>query len=95
VVVDRGPADSLYVQVKCRDRKGLLSDIINALKKLPLEVRTAAVTTQPDGLVRDVFEIWLEDSSVQPEDVQNMVHEALFQQYAAGELGKRSRLQQL
>ncbi|KAJ9530925.1 hypothetical protein QJQ45_028778 [Haematococcus lacustris] len=91
VVVDRGPADSLYVQVKCRDRKGLLSDIINALKNLPLEVRTAAVTTQPDGQVRDVFEIKLEDTNVQPEDVQNTVHEALFQQYAFAELGKRSR----
>jgi hypothetical protein len=30
------------VQVKCRDRKGLLVDIINALKMLPLEVGLVA-----------------------------------------------------
>jgi UTP:GlnB (protein PII) uridylyltransferase len=49
--------DCCVAQVKCRDRKGLLLDIIRALRLLPLEVRTAAVTTQADGCVRDVFEV--------------------------------------
>ncbi|GLI71514.1 hypothetical protein VaNZ11_016738 [Volvox africanus] len=79
VTVERGP-DCYYVQVKCRDRKGLLSDIINALRQLPLEIRTAAVTTT-NGTVRDVFEVKLDDASLTPEDVQNLVHDALFQQH--------------
>ncbi|GFR41706.1 hypothetical protein Agub_g2455, partial [Astrephomene gubernaculifera] len=58
VTVERGP-DCYYVQVKCRDRTGLLSDIINALRQLPLEIRTASVTTT-NGIVRDVFEVRLE-----------------------------------
>ncbi|KAG2496838.1 hypothetical protein HYH03_005243 [Edaphochlamys debaryana] len=78
VTVERGP-DCYYVQVKCRDRKGLLSDIINALRQLPLEIRTAAVTTV-NNTVRDVFEVKLDDPSLSPEDVQNLVHDALFQQ---------------
>ncbi|KXZ43041.1 hypothetical protein GPECTOR_106g135 [Gonium pectorale] len=78
VTVERGP-DCYYVQVKCRDRKGLLSDIINALRQLPLEIRTAAVTTT-NGTVRDVFEVKLDDPGLSPEDVQNLVHDALFQQ---------------
>lgn len=183
VTVERGP-DCYYVQVKCRDRKGLLSDIINALRQLPLEVRplaagcrtprlggecwarcdvvcpscgwhampyylmarqcqsssqplssslrcgsstvvtcfvgvvvvvrrcpvlplrstrshrslrfiptpcrpqppnrhqirTAAVTTT-NGTVRDVFEVKLDDPGLSPEDVQNLVHDALFQSH--------------
>lgn len=80
VTVERGP-DCYYVQVKCRDRKGLLFDIIRALKLLPLEIRTAAVTTTGDGTVRDVFEVKLDDASLSPEEVQNLVHDALFQQF--------------
>eukprot|EP00198_Chlamydomonas_reinhardtii_P009349 XP_001698686.1 potential DNA binding protein [Chlamydomonas reinhardtii] len=79
VTVERGP-DCYYVQVKCRDRKGLLSDIINALRQLPLEIRTAAVTTT-NGTVRDVFEVKLDDPGLSPEDVQNLVHDALFQSH--------------
>lgn len=95
VTVERGP-DCLYVQVKCRDRKGLLSDIINSLRLLPLEIRTAAVTTTTDGTVRDVFEVKMEDPTLPPEDVQNMVHDALFQQHittADNLAGKRQRQQ--
>ncbi len=55
-----------------------------------MQVRTAAVTTQADGIVRDVFEVKLEDESIEPEEVQNLVHEALFQSFGQ-ELGKRSR----
>jgi hypothetical protein len=38
-------------------------------------------------------QVKLDDDSLQPEEVQNMVHEALFQQYgtSGGETGKRSR----
>ncbi|GLC42181.1 hypothetical protein PLESTB_000639500 [Pleodorina starrii] len=79
VTVERGP-DCYYVQIKCRDRKGLLSDIINALRQLPLEIRTAAVTTA-NGTVRDVFEVQLDEPSLTPEDLQNLVHDALFQQH--------------
>ncbi|EFJ41371.1 hypothetical protein VOLCADRAFT_98692 [Volvox carteri f. nagariensis] len=93
VTVERGP-DCYYVQVKCRDRKGLLSDIINALRQLPLEIRTAAVTTT-NGTVRDVFEVKLDDASLTPEDVQNLVHDALFQQHVVAYdtyAGKRPRV---
>lgn len=63
------------MQVKCRDRRGLLSDIINALKVLPVEVRTAAIVTCNDGMIRDVFEIRVDDPGLKPEDVQNVVGE--------------------
>lgn len=58
------------MQVKCRDRRGLLSDIINALKMLPVEIRTAAVVTSGDGMVRDVFEIRADDPDLTPDAVQ-------------------------
>lgn len=38
VVVEQGES-CLYVKVNCRDRRGLLGDIILALKAMPLEVR--------------------------------------------------------
>jgi hypothetical protein len=37
VVVEQGES-CLYVKVNCRDRRGLLGDIILALKAMPLEV---------------------------------------------------------
>lgn len=37
VVVEQGES-CLYVKVNCRDRRGLLGDIIIALKSMPLEV---------------------------------------------------------
>ncbi len=45
------------LQVNCRDRRGLLSDVITALKSFPLEITTAAVTTTADGYVYDVFQV--------------------------------------
>lgn len=39
VVVEQGES-CLYVKVNCRDRRGLLGDIIMALKAMPLEVRS-------------------------------------------------------
>ncbi len=83
----------MYVQVKCRDRRGLLLDIINALKCLPVEIRTATVTTTGDGMVRDVFEIKSEDETLLPEVIQNMVHDALYHQSTArGDDGTFKRL---
>ncbi|KDD72046.1 hypothetical protein H632_c3955p0, partial [Helicosporidium sp. ATCC 50920] len=58
VVVDQRP-DCIYVKVTCRDRHGLLSDIVRALKALPLEITTAAVTTTRDGNVSDMFQVAL------------------------------------
>ena len=92
VTVEQGPsAGCYYVQIKCRDRKGLLSDIITALRHLPLEIRTAAVTTTPDGRVVDVFEVTVEDGAVRAEELQNMVHEALFEPQNVQPQGKRTR----
>lgn len=88
VIVEQGRS-CLYVKVNCRDRKGLLSDIVSALKSLPLVIATAAITTTKDGKVHDVFEIQLDDESVSAEDIQCAVHAALY----SGDTwrGKRSR----
>lgn len=43
----------LYVKVNCRDRRGLLGDIIMALKAMPLEVTnqlSSCVLSTADGL---------------------------------------------
>lgn len=57
----------LSPQVNCDDRHGLLSDLVTALKSLPLVICTAAITTTKDGTVRDVFEIKPDDSSLSAE----------------------------
>ncbi len=44
-------------QVNCKDRRGLLSDVIMALKTMPLEIITAAITTTKEGNVFDVFQV--------------------------------------
>ena len=51
------PKFFLAWQVNCRDRRGLLADVISALKSFPLEITTAAVTTTADGYVYDVFQV--------------------------------------
>lgn len=38
VKVEGGPKGCIYVKVHCADRRGLLADIIAALKSMPLEV---------------------------------------------------------
>lgn len=43
-------------QVTCPDRHGLLADVVRALKELPLEITTAAITTRRDHVVYDVFQ---------------------------------------
>ena len=49
--------------LSCADRSGLLSDIMRALKKMPLHVKSANVMTQNNGLVDDKFEIVLDDGA--------------------------------
>jgi hypothetical protein len=50
-------AGTCYVRVACADRRGLLADILNALRQMPLEVVRAAITTSKEGYVNDVFEL--------------------------------------
>ncbi len=50
-------AGTCYVRVSCADRRGLLADILNALRAMPLEVVRAAITTSTEGYVNDVFEL--------------------------------------
>lgn len=52
----------LYVKVHCRDRHGLLSDIVRTLKAIPLEITSAAITTTTNpgsdvAYVYDVFQV--------------------------------------
>ena len=51
------------------------------------------MTTTPDGLVRDVFEVEPDDEQLTCAQIQNMVHDSLFCQYvtATYEGAKRSR----
>jgi hypothetical protein len=56
VLVEHG-IGCLYVKVNCKDRKGLLSDVVSALKAFPVVISTAAITTTKDGKVHDVFEV--------------------------------------
>ena len=77
VVVEQGP-NCLYVKINCKDRKGLLSDLVGALKSFPLVISTAAITTTQEGKVYDVFEVRLDDDSITAEDVQCAVHTALY-----------------
>ena len=48
-----------YLRVTCVDRRGLLADILNALRAMPLEVVRAAITTSADGHANDCFELRL------------------------------------
>ena len=49
--------DCLYVKVHCKDRHGLLSDIVRTLKAIPLEIAAAAISTTAAGNVYDVFQV--------------------------------------
>ena len=80
----------LIWQVNCRDRRGLLSDLITALKSFPLEITTAAVTTTADGYVYDVFQVrfisWravagnaLFPSAEQPSSIAQTIEQAVLQ----------------
>ncbi|BDA44614.1 hypothetical protein COCOBI_06-0900 [Coccomyxa sp. Obi] len=78
VVVERNN-DCLYVKVNCKDRRGLLADLISALRSFPLEITTAAVTTTPDGFVYDVFQVKVPTGQeYSEEEIQCHVHFALY-----------------
>ncbi|GAB4813682.1 hypothetical protein N2152v2_000728 [Parachlorella kessleri] len=70
VLVEEGEAGSMYVKasacsqnlsslllISCKDRHGLLADLVRALKAVPVEIVTAAITTTPEGGVYDVFQV--------------------------------------
>ncbi|KAG2499246.1 hypothetical protein HYH03_002825 [Edaphochlamys debaryana] len=94
VRVEAGPtADCYYVRVRCPDRKGLLVDIMDTLRRLPLEVRTASITTA-NGMVRDVFEVRPDDpAATSTEVLQAQLQAALFGSGQTGVHagGKRTR----
>mmetsp|Transcript_1319 Transcript_1319/g.3100 ORF Transcript_1319/g.3100 Transcript_1319/m.3100 type:complete len:428 (-) Transcript_1319:14-1297(-) len=87
VVVESGE-DCMLVKVSCRDRRGLLSDLITCLKSLDLEISTAAVTTTPDGTVHDVFEIH-PGPGLSAEEIQCHVHSTVYSMFNINE--KRPR----
>ncbi len=76
-----------YVRVACVDRRGLLADILNALRAMPLEVVRAAITTSPDGNVNDVFELRGAPDAVRPAEIKAAVERQLL----AAAAGKRRR----
>lgn len=55
VEIEQG-AGCLFVKVCCRDRHGLLADIVRTLKAVPVEISSAAITTR-GNYVHDVFQI--------------------------------------
>ncbi|EIE21392.1 hypothetical protein COCSUDRAFT_56612 [Coccomyxa subellipsoidea C-169] len=78
VVVERSNG-CLLVKVNCKDRRGLLADVISALKSFPLEITTAAVTTTADGFVCDVFQVKAPSGQeYSEEEIQCHVHFALY-----------------
>lgn len=93
VAVEPRPDGAMFVRVKCRDRRGLLCDISNSLKQLPLEVTTAAITTTPDGRVHDVFEIRpMKGVNVSMAEVHACVEMALLEMATMGSVHGTKRL---
>eukprot|EP01025_Chloroclados_australasicus_P055432 TRINITY_DN670_c1_g1_i2.p1 TRINITY_DN670_c1_g1~~TRINITY_DN670_c1_g1_i2.p1 ORF type:complete len:562 (-),score=34.56 TRINITY_DN670_c1_g1_i2:385-2070(-) len=46
------------VQVRCKDRSGLLFDIVQGLQYVPLEIKSGSLTTDSNsGIVRNIFEV--------------------------------------
>ncbi|KAK2080073.1 hypothetical protein QBZ16_002469 [Prototheca wickerhamii] len=91
VIVEEGAEGGIFnVKVHCKDRAGLLADMVRALKQLPLEISSAAVTTTRHGMVSDVFQVrQLKGETAAPEDIRLAVEEVVFQQ--AGALGEKKR----
>lgn len=72
------------IQVNCEDRRGLLLDVVLALKALPLQIMTAAITTTKDGNVYDVFQVQPDPgASLTQQSLQYKVHLALQHQGGA------------
>ncbi|GAX78175.1 hypothetical protein CEUSTIGMA_g5617.t1 [Chlamydomonas eustigma] len=81
VSVESSETGRLYLQVRCRNRRGLLADITAALSHVPVEILSGTVITQDDEMVYDVFELTpLKDASEHSyEALSNMVQKAVFQ----------------
>lgn len=79
VVVESGDG-CMLVRVSCKDRRGLLSDVISSLKCLDLEITTAAITTNGEGTVHDVFEV-IPAPHVSAEDIQCHVHACVYNRF--------------
>jgi len=89
VVVDMGP-NHCYIKITMLDRRGLLSDILNAIATLPLEVKRAAITTSRDGKVTDIFEVILDPGTqLSEEELRNQVLSALFASESVSSGSKR------
>ena len=102
VQVDPGDG-CLYVKVHCKDRHGLLADIVRTLKAIPLEITTAAITTTnkqgPEGdvaYVYDVFQVVLAPGTptASADHIKESVEAAMLAGTASsglGVVGKRPR----
>lgn len=56
------------MKIGCPDRRGLLADVLNGMRRLELAVVRAAVTTTQDGYAHDVFECRRAAEGVEPLD---------------------------
>ena len=88
VEVHPGPGPGIcYVRVACADRRGLLADILNALRAMPVEVVRAAITTSSEGFVNDVFELRCAHdaggAALKSEDIKRAVERQLLAAAAA------------
>lgn len=82
----------IFIKINCKDRRGLLSDIITHLKRMPLEIKSAAVTTTSDSCVMDVFEVVLDaDSGLTAQDVQYNMQAILYSTQVENAGDKRRR----
>jgi hypothetical protein len=99
VTVDRAAETGhMYLQVRCRNRRGLLADLTSALSDLPVEILSGTVMTQEDGMVYDTFELRCNDPAMDTVPLQGMVYDVVFQHLCALEspaLGKRLKSHQL
>lgn len=57
VLVDRLSQGSLLVKICSKERYNLLSDVVAALKCLPVTVVGASMTAEDDGAVNNMFEV--------------------------------------
>ncbi|RMZ57043.1 hypothetical protein APUTEX25_002275 [Auxenochlorella protothecoides] len=90
-VVVEAVDDTFYVKVHCKDRAGLLADIVRALKTMPLEITSAAVTTTRHGMVCDVFQVRLErGEAVSLSALRDAVMAVIFDSVAVGEKKRRA-----
>lgn len=96
VSVDPGEG-CMYVKVHCKDRHGLLADIVRSLKAINLEITTAAITTtasEEGAFVYDVFQVKAPGSpTASADDIKATVEAAMGAGAAAvdGHAGKRLR----